>query len=81
MITQTRAYRRAFKEVQAISSEAVLRHAKGRTLGELARACHVGKEQIGNIIRRRGGTSMTTLFDLAAYLKVSPALFFPRGKA
>lgn len=81
MITQTRAYRRAFKEVQAHSALALKRHAKGQTTGELGRACHLGTNQIRNILKRQGGTSMTTLFDLAAHLKVSPALFFPRGKA
>lgn len=80
MITETELYRRAFADAQSAFVQGMKRHKKRLTLTELAAATYVCRDQVRNILRGKGGTSMTTILDLAAFLGVSPAVFFPRGK-
>lgn len=80
MITRTALYRRAFEDAQAAFLKGMARHQKRRSLSDLLAGVHIGRDQLRNLLQGRGGTSMTTILDLAAHLGVSPAVFFPRGK-
>lgn len=78
-ITETYAYRRAVFDTQDALIAALKRHRKGRTWVEMAVLTYISKDQLRLIRKGDRGTSMTTILDLAAALRVSPALFFPRG--
>lgn len=80
MITKSALYRRAFEDARAAFLQGMARHRKKRTLRELANNCYISPSRMGGLLKGNGGTSMSTILDLAAYLGVSPAVFFPRGK-
>lgn len=82
MITRTKPYRRAFEDARFAFALAMLRHKKKYTYRELADGSCIGIDQMRNVLNGKtgGGTSMAVIFDLAAFLGVSPAVFFPRGK-
>jgi transcriptional regulator with XRE-family HTH domain len=72
-------YLRASREVSRATALAIQRHRKGVSLAYLAGGLHISATQLQGIARGDRGTSLSTIFDLAAALGVSPAVFFPRG--
>jgi transcriptional regulator with XRE-family HTH domain len=81
-IAQSKEYQQAHKAITKTVAAAIRRHAKGQPLTQLAAELKISASRLQSIVRcdAHAGTSMTTIFDLAALFGVSPAVFFPRGK-
>jgi transcriptional regulator with XRE-family HTH domain len=81
-IMRRREYQQASRAVTKTVAAAIRRHAKGQPLSQLAEELEISASRLQSIVRcdASAGTSMTTIFDLAALFGVSPAVFFPRGK-